>query len=204
MTFMRRIAGAATLGVTLLLGTGPIASPAQAGYVVTLQEAGSDVIATGSGPIDLTGLSPTGGDNSTHAVLEPVTGLIVTGPTDTTDVEVFTGYSGPTSFGSGGVTEANSGSGDAVGISPLFNLIAVPLDYDSGDPLSNTATYDGETFNSLGVTPGIYVWTWGEGENQNFTLIIATVPEPASAALLGMALAGLMLAGTIRRIRHAA
>ena len=29
--------------------------PAQAGYIVTLQQVGPDVVATGSGPIDLTG-----------------------------------------------------------------------------------------------------------------------------------------------------
>src|SRR5438132_14125564 len=31
--------------------------PAQAGYTVTLQQVGPDVVATGSGPIDLTGLT---------------------------------------------------------------------------------------------------------------------------------------------------
>ena len=31
--------------------------PAQAGYTVTLQEVGSNVVATGSGAIDLTGLT---------------------------------------------------------------------------------------------------------------------------------------------------
>ena len=33
--------------------------PAQAGYIVTLQQVGPDVVATGRGPIDLTGLSIT-------------------------------------------------------------------------------------------------------------------------------------------------
>ena len=32
--------------------------PAQAGYIVTLQQNGTDVVASGSGPIDLTGLVP--------------------------------------------------------------------------------------------------------------------------------------------------
>ena len=53
MTFLKRIAGAA-LGATLLLGSGPISPPARA-YVVMLEEVGSDVVATGSGLINLTG-----------------------------------------------------------------------------------------------------------------------------------------------------
>src|SRR3954447_7952109 len=37
------------------------------------------------------------------------------------------------------------------------------------------------------VRSGTYVWSWGVGENQNFTLVIPrALPEPASAALLGM------------------
>ena len=48
------------------------------------------------------------------------------------------------------------------------------------------------------MTPGTYEWSWGSEPNRNFTLIIpgsTTVPEPASAALLATAFAGLMLAG---------
>jgi hypothetical protein len=52
-----------------------------------------------------------------------------------------------------------------------------------------------ETFASLGVTPGTYVWSWGTGlPNQNFTLIIggAGVPDGGSTlSLLGFALLGL-------------
>jgi hypothetical protein len=48
---------AAAIGVAMLTGYGLSAPPAQAGYVVTLTQQGTDVVATGSGPIDLTGLS---------------------------------------------------------------------------------------------------------------------------------------------------
>ncbi|MDQ6911923.1 MAG: hypothetical protein M3128_03505 [Verrucomicrobiota bacterium] len=45
-------------------------------------------------------------------------------------------------------------------------------------------TYSGQTFASLGVTPGTYVWSWGTGANQNFTLRIGAVPESGSSIVL--------------------
>src|SRR4051812_10233019 len=204
MTFLKRIAGAAALGAALLTGSSLLASPAQAGYVVILEEVGNDVAATGGGIIDLTGLSFVG-ESFVGAGIIPVIGAIVTGPTDVDTFTGYTGFTGPTSFGSGGGGAAGSGSGDIVGIFGSENLLRVPLGYVSGDPLSDISTYIGADFTTLGVTPGTYEWTWGTGPNQNFTLVIgaAAVPEPASAVLLGAALAGLLLAGTIRCTRHA-
>jgi hypothetical protein len=203
MIFLKRIVGAAAFGVTLLLGSGLLASPAQAGYVVILEEVDKDVVATGGGTIDTAGLSPFLNALPKSRV-DPSSALIITGPADLTSADSYRGIIGPTSFGSGDDRTANSGSGDLVGIDGTFLVLLVPDGYDSGDPLSNTATYDNTTFSSLGVIPGTYVWTWGTGPNaDSFTLIIAAaVPEPASAALLGAALAGLLLAGTIRRIQH--
>jgi hypothetical protein len=198
MTFVKQIAGATALSAALLLGQ----PSAQAGYVVTLQEVGGDVVATGSGPIDLDGLTFDGSGNP-PSFIEPEDAVIITGPASSTDIDIYTGFTGPASFGSGAqMIFADSGSGDHVGIAGSTIELAVPLGYDSGDPLSNTATYLNETFISLGVTPGTYVWTWGDGgENQNFTLIIAAIPEPASAALLGaaLALAGFGIFGRRRR-----
>jgi hypothetical protein len=68
----------------------------------------------------------------------------------------------PANFGSGGFTDASSGSGDPVG--PISAVVLdVPLDYASGSTLSDSVTWDNATFSSLGVTPGTYVWTWGSG-----------------------------------------
>ena len=170
--------------------------PAQA-YTVTLKEVGSNVVANGSGPINLTGLT-SAGQNEVLPGLSGALGIIQTGP-DPSQVDRYIGFTGPTSFGLGFFFEANSASGDFVGIRnserPISGLL-VPQGYSSGNPLSSSATWNNATFASLGVTPGTYVWTWGTGlANQNFTLIIegAGVPDGGSTvSLLGFASLGLV------------
>jgi hypothetical protein len=161
MTFVKRIAGATALGAAVLLSLS--LAPAQAGYVVTLQEVGNDVVATGSGPIDLAGLHF---DRiaSSSALIGPAFGRIVTGPSGSeagASVLLYSGPIGPTSFGAGGTTVPNSSSGNPAGILADPGEIVVPQGYVSNDPLSDTSTYTGKTFSTLGVTPGTYEWTWG-------------------------------------------
>jgi hypothetical protein len=99
----------------MLIGSGLSAPPAQAGSVVTLAQQGSDVIANGSGPLDLTGLSSAGGGSNGSGV-GPSSGTILTGPVSAFE-DTYEGLiTGPRSFGSGGFTDANSGSGSFVGI----------------------------------------------------------------------------------------
>ena len=186
---------AAAIGVTMLTGHGMSASPAQAGYVVTLTQEGSDVVATGSGPIDLTGLTFLLNSSLIAAAMNPSISVIITGTTsEVATADIYHGASGPLSFGSGDQANASSGSGDSVGISAA-NLV-VPTGYVSDSPLSDTATYAGQTFSSLGVTPGVYKSTWGTGTNQNFTLdvVAGAVPEPSTWAMtgLGFGLLGLL------------
>jgi hypothetical protein len=164
--------------------------PAQAGYMVTLQQVGPNVVATGSGPIDLSGLIFLVGFNG-GPFLDPNSGQIASGAMAPGDI--YRGaITGPSSFGSGDVTLASSGTGDAVGIVPSNFLLTVPDNYVSGNALSDSSTYNNATFASLGATPGTYVWTWGTGANQNFTLQIgAGVPDAGSTLpLLGFALLG--------------
>ena len=74
----------------------------------------------------------------------------------------------------------------------------MPRDYVSDSPLSGASTWDNQTFASLGVTPGVYEWTWGTGANQNFTLDIGVtpaVPEPSTWAMMLFGFAGLGYAG---------
>jgi len=110
-------------------------------------------------------------------------------------IDIYTGFTGPATFGSGGEFDTNPGSGNFVGIGRPFGII-VPLFYQSGAPLSGNATWNNATFASLGVTSGTYVWTWGTGlANQNFTLQIGAAGVPdggATVFLLGYALLGLV------------
>jgi hypothetical protein len=200
MRFVARIAGAAML-------IGLSAPSAQAGYIVTLAESGGDLVAKGSGAIDLTGLT-FGGSGDFATTLSAAGAYIFTGPTGNSAADVYTDVSGPTNLGPGlgGPIEPSSGSGDIVGIVGADRALLVPKGYVSGDPLSDTSTYLDQTFARQGLTPGRYVWTWGDGADQNFTLVIGLgvgsgptpIPEPSTVALLGIGLAGLLLVGARR------
>ena len=191
-----------------------IVPPAQAGYIVTLTQQGSSVVATGSGAIDLTGLTlnflsgadpevtPKDGDIETGAI-DPTIGEAV--------VNTYSGFSGPTSFGSGNKLPADAASGDMVGIlnfqGSQAGLLEVPQGYVSNAALSDMATYNNTNFSKLGVTPGTFEWTWGTGANQNFTLKIegvVTTPDAGSTfGLLFLSLMGLLGASHLRSVRLA-
>jgi hypothetical protein len=160
-------------GLAIAITCGVSAPRTQAGYIVTLQQLGPDVVATGSGAIDLTGLSFDFACTACEAVINPGVGAIRTGSTGPLDA--FTGsISGPASLGSGSFTFANSSIGDIAGAGPGPSglVIQVPQSYVANSLLLDSATYNAATFSTLGVTPGVYEWMWGAGANQNFTLKI--------------------------------
>jgi hypothetical protein len=182
----------------------PVAANASP-YVVTLEEVGSNVVATGSGAIDTTGLLLFQSGGSFFSVVDP----------SSTPDFIFTGAgsyalyldpagNGPSSFGSGGETVAASGSGGYVGINCFGYNLCVPAGYISDSPLSDSALYNNATFASLGVTPGTYVWTWGTGADQSFTLEIGTTPLPAALPLFVTGLGAIGLLGWRRNRKNAA
>lgn len=141
----------------ILISAGLAARPAQAAYVVTLEQEGANVVATGSGTLDLTGLSFNASGCCGAGEISPNIGFVMTG--EISSVDLYIGPAGPASFGSGGLMGANS-TGDIIGIEGSASALWVPLGYISGSVLSDSATYYNSTLDSLGVTPGPYVWTW--------------------------------------------
>jgi hypothetical protein len=77
------------------------------------------------------------------------------------------------------------------------SFLLVPVGYVSGTALSSSATYNNLTLGSPEVIPGTYVWTWGDGADQSFTLKIGSVGGPgvpdsgSTVSLLGFGLLGL-------------
>jgi hypothetical protein len=157
----------------MLINSGLSAPAARANYIVTLTQRGSDVVKTGNGSLDLTALHSfiIGGEEGR---INALVGLVVLGPTSPLNqpIAVYRGLTGPSSFGSGGFEYANSGSGSLVGVAGSavkingvpVPILGVPIGYVSGSSLrTSTDTWDDATFASLGVTPGVYTWTWGSG-----------------------------------------
>jgi hypothetical protein len=93
---------------------------------------------------------------------------------------------GPSSFGSGSLDPASSGSGNVVGVQGNLSYIVVPNGYTSGSALSASNTWNSATLSSLGLPLGTSTWTWGTAADaDSFTLQIgSSVPEPGTLALL--------------------
>jgi hypothetical protein len=174
-----------------------IGNPAQASeYIVNLDQVGSSVVATGSGTIDYTDL-PYVGLFSNAGGMQPNSSYIISGPVG----DIIPGYgggsqiTGPTSFGSGDGTNASTSTGDDVGINfDAYAAIFVPSGYVSGDPLSGTATWDDATLASLGVTSGMYTWSWGTGDDAGSFVLdvgVTATPLPSTWTMLIAGFAGL-------------
>jgi hypothetical protein len=190
-----------SLFMAALLVVVDAAGRVEAGIIMTATEVGSDVVVSGSGTADLTGLS-LNTNAGTVSFMSPSEASLDTGPTGAISTDQYQSVNGPSDFGSGAFTFATSGTGDRFGVSFVggigvsFYSLFVPQGYVSGSQLNGTSTFANQTFASLGMTPGTYLWSWGPAaQDDTFTLSIvgaSAVPEPSSlvTALIGVVLVG--------------
>ena len=188
-----------TLGLVLLLA----AVQAQAAVTVSFRETGGNVEAQASGSLNVGSLGNPA-DVAVLALLEfvaPGNYAYVVGPSQAAAYAVSFATQQPlhavaVSF----VADASTGS--TVGVSAAAGgqstVLYLPRGYVSGAPLNGTATWNGETFASLGLTPGVYSFNFG-ADSVEFVVGAAPPPAPVPAgsmvAWLAAVLGMLLLAG---------
>jgi hypothetical protein len=189
-------AALAAFSVPFVVG-GPAQAIVIAGAVIDITQVGANVMMTGSGVIDLDGLSLLGsGPLPTNGIIWPDAAEIVTGAAG--NVDLYTGASGPTSMGSGDETLGDSASGDQFGVGDSTGtfIIFVPANYD-GTFLSGSATFNNTTLAGLGLSPGTYTYTWAPSPTAadgSLTVNVSgVVPEPSTWAMMALGFAGIGL-----------
>jgi hypothetical protein len=170
---------------------------AKADFIITVMQSGSDVVANGSGGLNFLGLTFSHFDFSTPYI-NGSAGTVLLGPVPATFTDVYVGnVTGPTSFGSGGLFSATSGTSTApnnsnAGVDGADHELFLPGGYSAGSFFTLSSTWANTTISGLGLTPGSYTWTWGSGDNADSLTLNVAVPEPASMTLFAIGSVGVL------------
>ena len=178
-----------------------LAPAAHAQVTLTFLQSGSDVNAQATGTLNLTGLTKGGSGSNQMDFVEGQNAAVVVGSSGAS-FDIYSGFTGPAAFGSGGAVTASSGSGSRFAIADAQDLLLVPGGYTSGSPISGGAVFTGQSFSSLGLTPGTYTYKL---PNDTVTVNIgAPVPEASTTVSFGLLLAlgmgGLVIAARRKKV----
>lgn len=180
---------------------------ANAGIIVSFAEVGSTVVVSyGPGTVDTTGLSMggsyTGCGNAFTGVVNLIGGGVSGSCTAFLGAISVTQSSGWTLGGGQTSWSSITGAGGLIASSNYAGPVSLFLSNDPGaavvglNSLSGiNGVLNGQSFASLGLTSGEYIdFSWGADSVRFTTAAVSVVPEPATLALTGLALAGLVCA----------
>jgi hypothetical protein len=178
-----------------------VLSQASAGINAMIAEVGSNVVASWSGDIDVSSLSPTAYPFNDGPYVIPTTSAIENA--DNTAVyysDVFDTVI--TDFGTGGFSAADSTTGAlfAAQFDTDQNRIILPSGFSSGS-VEGSITFNNATLASLGITENFTfssILNLGEGKTDTFNFGTSAVPEPSIYAVFS-GLTALFFAATRRR-----
>ena len=167
-----------------------VAGGANAAGDIRFASSGSNVVVTISGNVDTTALSAGGRGTYPPQYYQDLYANIgwffTPGQCD-----VYYGISGPANWIPVGANppgaRVNSATGDKFGLYPQNSgQLCLPVNYQSGTPLSGTATFQGQSIGSLGLKPGVYTYTLGNGGPVILTVTVVPPPptvNPSNASL---------------------
>jgi hypothetical protein len=186
-----------------------------AGIIIDITQSGGNVVATASGTINTSALHLFANASSGGDLINPDIAAITIAAPGGTGMDAYKGFTGPASWGSGHPgLNSSSTSGNPLGLygsSSVYGFPALflPAGYVSGATLSATATWNGQTFSTLGLNPGTYVYNWGTGATADSLTVdvvspttVAPAPGTLSLLLVGSGMLG--AARLARRRREAA
>lgn len=178
-----------------------LAQPVFAAYTVTIYESGSNVVAEGSGSVNMGGLGLLGPAPMYPYTFNQARTVCIGSGTVYAPVPVnwYRGITEIPAFGPNTSPQAIADTGSGATICINGSQLILPQDYVSGTPLgTSTATWQGATLRSMEITPGTYQSTWGEGENaDSYTLIIRPPAPPVATAVPTLGALGSLAAAAL-------
>ena len=168
----------------------------RAAITIYMEEVGSNVVATLSGAINsLPGAPTQSGGVGVFSGVRPsgstmAFGLSKFSGVQTVQMHYYTATTYPSNFGtSTSLLQANSSTASTTMMfrNLSSNNIIIDQSYVPGTAVTGTLTWNNQTFNSMGVATGSYVWGWSTD-----SITLNVVPEPSSLSLVALGLGGLI------------
>ena len=175
----------------------------RAAITIHMAEVGSNVVATLSGAINsLPGAPTQSGGVGVFSGVRPsgstmAFGLSKFSGVQTVQMHYYTATTYPSNFGSStSLLQANSSTASTTMMfrNLSSNNIIIDQNYVLGTAVTGTLTWNNQTFSSMGVATGSYVWGWSSD-----SITLNVVPEPSALSLLAVGLGGLI---ALRRVRR--